>query len=97
MERRGRLDWNGGNIGCIAGLSREGVTKQEGSWSDLRTLAYAARPDRAGSVSSDLFDISKDQARLLFEQSDDEDLVSNKQLIRLRFANGLGGKLRPVN
>ena len=52
MERRGRLDWNGGNIGCIAGLSREGVTKQEGSWSDLRTLAYAARPDKAGSVSS---------------------------------------------
>ena len=38
--------------------------------------------------TSDLFDISKDQARLLFEQSDDEDLVSNKQLIRLRFTNG---------
>ena len=32
-------------------LSREGVTKQEGSWSDLRTPAYAARPDKAGSVS----------------------------------------------
>ena len=45
--------------------------------------------------TSDLFDISKDQARLLFEQSDDEDLVSNKQLIRLRFTNGLGGKQRP--
>ena len=35
-------------------LSREGVTKQEGSWSDLRTLACAARPDKAGSVSSGL-------------------------------------------
>ena len=42
--------------------------------------------------TSNLFDISIDQARLLFERSDDEDLVSNKQLIRLRFSNKLGGK-----
>ena len=40
------------------------------------------------SFTSDLFDISTDQARLLFEQSNDEDLVSNKKLIRLRFTNG---------
>lgn len=42
--------------------------------------------------TSNLFDLSTDQARLLFERSDDEDLVSNKQLIRLRFTNELGGK-----
>ena len=39
-------------------------------------------------LTKDLFDISKDQARLLFERSDDEDLVSSKKVIRLRFTNG---------
>ena len=39
-------------------------------------------------LTRDLFDISRDQARLLFERSDDEDLVSAKKVIRLRFTNG---------
>ena len=39
-------------------------------------------------LTKDLFDISRDQARLLFERSDDEDLVSAKKVIRLRFTNG---------
>ena len=37
--------------------------------------------------TKDLFNISEDQATLLFERSDDEDLVSTKPLVRLRFSN----------
>ena len=44
--------------------------------------------DQILELTRDLFDISIDQARLLFERSDDEDLVSSKKVIRLRFTNG---------
>ena len=40
-------------------------------------------------LTKNLFDISRDQAKLLFERSDDEDLVSSKKVIRLRFTNGI--------
>ena len=46
------------------------------------------KKDEILDLTRDLFDISKDQARLLFERSDDEDLVSAKKVIRLRFTNG---------
>ena len=44
--------------------------------------------DEILDLTRDLFDISTDQARLLFERSDDEDLVSAKKVVRLRFTNG---------
>ena len=45
--------------------------------------------DKILDLTKNLFDISRDQAKLLFERSDDEDLVSSKKVIRLRFTNGI--------